>query len=620
MTLRYRAQFYLIKLALISLIIPCSVIQAEESVVAKKGTNQTDLSSTTSATNDLGIATWQPISTLAADISLRASYNEVRERRGYIALDDSAVYAEGLVLDNGTIFYRRDKSILPAITDTAGRVAKINKYLSYAGADEMKLLGINGLSNVRHHSDVDKAGKYMLTTSAAESTKAQCVSFYKSAIRPITESLSRSAVGVFCFPKSQGVSLSQRVNTVAVLANRLEFDGGKLARSRELKGITNEVHKYWSSQDFIPPKVTLTKAEYQASGKEFFFSGKVEDVSGLGFIKVNGERLSQSDFERATSDDGSFKVYVRSELPISDVSLVVGDKVGNTTRLSAKDAAFRKVASLSADAKTLVPSLLRKKSNAVKPKIYVLLAGISSYQSSKLPTLKSPIFDVRRIKQMFKEKLNIPENQIFLEENIGKSEFKSRVDSIREGFNYGDQLIVYYSGHGIVDLDEGTKDGYWAFSDTSATEPQTWLSNNEMKNLLSGFSDGGIFLLVDSCFSGRLVNGNVIAATSFEGLQQKMSFSNPEKSRLALTSAGEFPTPDTANNSSHSEFALAVIKSLDRSLGEAAKRGQANLPGSLVYLYANLELKDKFQAEPQFGSFSTESVGSKVPDIILDVK
>jgi hypothetical protein len=218
------------------------------------------------------------------------------------------------------------------------------------------------------------------------------------------------------------------------------------------------------------------------------------------------------------------------------------------------------------------------------------------------------------------DKLNIPENQVFLQENVSKAAFKNRIEAIRKGFNYKDSLIVYYSGHGIIDLEEGKKDGYWAFSDSTATEGQTWLSNNEMRNLLSGFSDGGVYLLVDSCFSGRLVNGNTIAADSFDKLKQRMTFGSSEKSRLALTSAGERPAPDTANNSEHSEFALAVIKSLDKSMTEASRGGEPNIPGSLVYLYAKLELEGKFQAEPQFGSFSNEFSGSKVSDILLDLK
>lgn len=607
-----------LKLILTSGLLSTSMVSADESVVAKKGTKQ-EVLSTTSAANDLGIATWQPISKIAADISLIDGEGEVKERRGYIALDDSAVYAEGLVLDNGTIFYRRDKSILPAVANVSGRLAKINKYVSYAGKEEMALLGIAALTNVRHHAEVDKKGKYMLTTASAESNRAQCVSFYKASTPIKNELLSRSAIGVFCFPKQGGTSLNQRVNSVVKLAGRLEFDGGKYARSSELKDITRTVQNYWNTQDFSPPTVSLSKAEYINSRTEFLFSGRVEDASGLGFIKVNGERLSPADFANATKDDGSFNVYARSNSAIADISLVVGDKVGNTTRLDTKNDTFKRVSNI-AVSNTLKPVLLRSKA-VTQPKTYVLLAGISNYQSKKLPPLESPIFDVRRIKQMFKEKLKIPENQIFLEENISKAAFKNRIEKIRQGFNYKDQLIVYYSGHGIVDLEEGKQDGYWAFSDTTAAEGQTWLSNNEMKNLLSGFSDGGVFLLVDSCFSGRLVNGNVIAATSFESLQQKMSFGNSEKSRLALTSAGEFPTPDTANNSSHSEFALAVIKSLDKSLSDAVEKGKSNLPGSLVYLYANLELQDKFQASPQFGSFSNESgSGSKIPDILLNIE
>jgi hypothetical protein len=255
-----------------------------------------------------------------------------------------------------------------------------------------------------------------------------------------------------------------------------------------------------------------------------------------------------------------------------------------------------------------------------KSKTYVLLVGIASYQSQKLPALIAPINDIRSIKQSFRKYFNIPQQQVFVEENISKSDFKNRLENIRLLFKDNDQLIIYYSGHGIVDLLESKKEGYWAFSDTSADNVETWMSNTELVDTLSDFPSGGVLLLVDSDFSGRLIINAVENKNAFSGLQKQMSFSHSENARLALTSVGEYSAPDSGINSLQSDFAQALIKAIEKSVVMAQQEGMSTIPSSLIYFYTNLELTQRFQPTPQFGSFTNNLVGGRVPDILLNIR
>ena len=196
MFLTNKSEIAKVGLVFLSLLFSYSIVKADESSTTENDTKQNKVSKN----SNLGIATWRPINRISADVSMIGGEDRVEERRGYFALDERAVYAEGLVLDNGTIFYRRDKGKLPPITDVSARLAKINEYISYASKDELRALGISGLTSVKHHSEVDSKGQYMLTTASAESAKAQCVSFYKASHPLKAEILSRVAIVIIFFP------------------------------------------------------------------------------------------------------------------------------------------------------------------------------------------------------------------------------------------------------------------------------------------------------------------------------------------------------------------------------------------------------------------------------------
>lgn len=561
-----------------------------------------DQASVNAGRKDSGIATWRPVPQTAAGVSLRGNESAVESRRGYIALDNPAVYSEVLQLANGTIFYKRDRGLsqIPQAQDEKARLAKIDDYLKNVRDKNRILKDVGNLRLVKHET----VGEYSVTYASAESEEAYCATFYKSMDRASSGSLAKSAIGVFCYPRKTGVGLAERVDEVMNLAQGLEFDGGELAQADSLKDITKLVHDYYSSQDQQPPEVVLSKGEY--SDGELFVSGKASDGSKLGFIKVNGERLSDADFAKVLGADGSFSIYAKSSRPIDAASITIGDSFGNATTL--RQEKFTKVAAVSTGGNTVTLSAQGQ------GKTYALLAGVGSYSDALLPTLISPRYDIEKVSAAMSGLVGIPVEQMTVLNNPSKAEFMKAIADVREKFRYGDQFMVYYAGHGIIF--EQTGDGYWSFNDTKGGDPSSWLSNREMKNILAGFSDGGTLLVVDSCFSGQFINGRYVSDA------KAVSYDHSIKAKLAFTSAGRNPVPDTVDKN-NSAFALKFVESITEWSQKARAKGRPDMPGIYVYLETRTKLDKDKQKLPQYGNFTDEAEkvdGGKVPDFMIPLK
>lgn len=552
---------------------------------------------TISSTNTLGTATWRNIPRLESKISLPDRENEIKNNRAFIALDDSGIYAEIIAFSNGSILYKQDKDFFDASIAKSykKREQELIKILSIE--KRLKRLDITKLFNFKHELIQDKESKqmYALSTAVASSRKAYCYIFKKYLLPRGNALYAKRARGVFCFPKKSESSF----NLVSDIEKKLIFDDGHYAQRYSLRGVTKKVHDYWSRIEQNPPVIKLSRAEFSNSG--IIVSGNVSDASPIGFIKVAGERLSNNDLHHVLKSNGDFNIYIKSQRTISKASISIGDKYGNAS----EKIITKKVTSLSSNQS---PIIFKAPSSG---KTYALLVGVSKYKLKGLTKLISPPYDVRLIGGTLKSTVGIPNNQIITLKNPSKKEFIKTLNDLRENkLTFGDQLLVYFSGHGSVYKDprSGKKFGYWLFSDTTE-KPQSWLSNKEINNIFSGFSDGGVMLIADSCFSGNFIS------KYFNSLDE-VDLTKSEESKTVLTAAGDSPTPDN-NEKLNSSFALAVNNTLKFWTRNVKRSGKSTIPGSVIFLTARENLKNKGLKIPQYGSFHLATSGIRKPKDFL---
>jgi len=122
---------------------------------------------------------------------------------------------------------------------------------------------------------------------------------------------------------------------------------------------------------------------------------------------------------------------------------------------------------------------------------------------------------------------------------------------------------VYYAGHGEID---GARQGYWLPVDAQQNQPNSWISNRAVSDILTTMEARHVLLIIDSCYSGTMTRSSL---ATFGGGMADSAWGDWVKtmvagrSRTALTSGGLQPVPDAAANSEHSVFASALLAVLN---------------------------------------------------------
>ena len=560
--------------------------------------------------NTLSLGSWQSISRDEASISAIGIEREVRLRKALKFLDDPNTFAEVLVFDHGTLLFRHDKNLksIPGISDKKLRKNKVLKYLEHSEIKPLKLKPFTKISH-EEYSDALSGGTVMLSSTITKGATKTCFLFYKAKTVGAKTNIAESAEGVFCKPTKEISSIKDFVESNYKLARSFVFDKGRHAKEFAVSALAEQLDTFYLTTDQKGPAVNFTYAEHIASTNRFILKGKVTDKTGVGFIKLNGVRLSEQQLKESITKDGIFTLDVRVQGGRSGVlNMLFADRAKNTTaKAFGRDVKLVK----KGNRPQVKPIVLKPPSG--RGTTYALLAAVGGYQDKSLSTLFSPVPDVKKISQALSS-IGVKKQNIFTLFNPNKSKFIDAVDKIRDRFKAGDQLIVYYSGHGV--LSSKTKEGYWSFRDTSAEpmRPQTWLSNNELRKRLSEFTKGGALIVADSCFSGSLVKHYFDDASS-------LRFNHREEARTTLTSGGVAPVADTANGRSiNSEFAVSFLQALERMKSEAKARNEKDVPGFFLYGLTAKQQRLKHQALPNYGSFiDIVYIDRKIPDFSLNI-
>ncbi len=140
-----------------------------------------------------------------------------------------------------------------------------------------------------------------------------------------------------------------------------------------------------------------------------------------------------------------------------------------------------------------------------------------------------------------------------------------------------DNLLIYYAGHGSLDV--GSDEGYWLPVDAETDNPVNWISNSNITGQLRAMRAKHVMVVADSCYSGKLtrnVQAQLKTGAERSAWLERMA---ARRSRTALTSGGLEPVLD-AGGGEYSVFAKAFLETLrentqvldGQSLFDAIKR------------------------------------------------
>jgi hypothetical protein len=212
---------------------------------------------------------------------------------------------------------------------------------------------------------------------------------------------------------------------------------------------------------------------------------------------------------------------------------------------------------------------------------HALVIGNDEYRHLK--KLVTAVSDARAIAWVLKEEYGFKTTVL---ENATRSELISALFEYRAKLGPGDNLLIYYAGHG--QLDPETEEGYWLPVDSRKKDPTHWFANSTISTMLKGIDAKHVLLIADSCFSGSL-SRSVFSRSRRSDYIETL---NSKRARVVMTSGGMEPVLDSGGEG-HSVFAKYLLRALRANGGV--------IDGSSVFLMIRQSVVENAHQTPEYG-------------------
>ena len=166
---------------------------------------------------------------------------------------------------------------------------------------------------------------------------------------------------------------------------------------------------------------------------------------------------------------------------------------------------------------------------------HALLIAVENYQDMSFRDLEKPIADATELQNVLTQNYSFEPADVTLLKNPTKEMIINKLAYLQERLGPNDNLLVYYSGHGIVKNEVG----YWLPSDAAKESRMAWLSNAELRDYMNGMKAKHTLIIADACFSGSIFTGAYRDAEEFACEEMAKM-----KSRRAMTSGANTIVPD----------------------------------------------------------------------------
>jgi len=290
--------------------------------------------------------------------------------------------------------------------------------------------------------------------------------------------------------------------------------------------------------DKIPPAIIITEPatnrglEIVSVGNDILLKGTAADPSGLKSVTINGVSVY-------AQPDGNFWGNIPLNDGLNKITVRATDGAGNVAE---------QVFEIEKNSKEPVNEVVAATER--EGKNYCLLIGAQNYADSSIPSLENPIQDAVRLKIILKSDYNFEDSNIITLFNPEANDIKRQLLELTNIIQPEDNLLIFYAGHGI--WVEKEKKGYWLLVDAKRNDPNTWLQNKDVLNLIAKLPSRHTLLITDACFSGGVFKTRSIgkdAPAAIQSLNEKIS-------RVAITSGNDTEVPD------ESVFMKYLIKAL----------------------------------------------------------
>ena len=341
-----------------------------------------------------------------------------------------------------------------------------------------------------------------------------------------------------------------------------------------------------TSTDKSGPVITVSEPSVKrglkviVSGNDLMVRGVASDPSGLKSVSINGQVI----YSQA---GGNFWGNVTLANGLNKLLIKATDRAGNTSEQTFEIE------------KASVPDNIIAVTEK-EGKNYCLLIGAQNYTDSSIPSLENPIQDAVRLKLILKNNYNFDDANIFTLYNPAANDIRRQLLELTNVIQPEDNLVIFYAGHGI--WVEKEKKGYWLLTDAKRNDPNTWLQNRDVLNLIAKLPSRHTLLITDACFSGGVFKTRSIGKDAPEPIK----LMSEKISRVAITSGNDTEVPD------ESVFMKYLVKALSENQDKY-------LPAQKMFITRIMEaVMTEGKTEPRYGTL--ESAGHIGGDFIFTRK
>ena len=390
-------------------------------------------------------------------------------------------------------------------------------------------------------------------------------------------------------------SLAQRDEELRQLQNEINKQQRKRRKlQRKLSEAKNQNAMQVASNEppaieLIDPPLSVTrgvltyKLRSPVSIREI--TGSAKAPAGLMTFSVN-DHIEQID------DAGLFKSKINLGGKRTPVNITLIDRKGSKADLNFVILSMGGNSKLTPVADTDKSRLIQLAENIDFGGYHALLIGNEKY--SHMPSLDTPIDDVREIDKLLRGKYNFKTTVLT---NANRYSILSALNKLRKKLTEKDNLLIYYAGHG--ELDEVNKEGQWLPIDAEPESTANWISTDAITDIINTMSVKHVLVVADSCYSGAMTRTSLARLESgmSPDLKHKwLEMMAQAKSRTVFTSGGLKPVLDSGSDG-HSIFAKAFV--------DALKKNSDILEGQALYRKVYSEVQNAadrvgFDQAPQY--------------------
>ena len=190
---------------------------------------------------------------------------------------------------------------------------------------------------------------------------------------------------------------------------------------------------------------------------------------------------------------------------------------------------------------------------------HALVIGANDYRN--LPKLETAVNDASAVADVLRQRYGFTVTLLL---NPTRADVVRALDRLRGELTPRDNLLVYYAGHGFLDVEADT--GYWQPVDAEEGTRADWIAISGVTSTVKAMSAKHVMVISDSCYSGTLTRGvSVGIKTGAERVAELRRLADT-KSRTALVSGGLEPVYDGGGDG-HSVFTRALLTALRESTG-----------------------------------------------------